>query len=67
MVQLGLLFESLGASLGLGTELDEIRELLSEERLYRFVVMQVECHTNASLMTSDDLRWPLMTSLIACR
>ena len=55
MAQLGSLFEALGASLGLGTELDEIRELLSEERLYRFVVMQVECHAHASLMTSIDL------------
>ena len=39
--QLAQAFEILGSSLGLGDELDEVRELMSEERLYRFVLMQI--------------------------
>ena len=34
-------FSMLGETLMLGEELDEIRELLSDERIFRFVVMQI--------------------------
>ena len=37
----GLLEEQLGEALNMESDLDEIRELLSDERIYRFMLMQI--------------------------
>jgi hypothetical protein len=41
MSQLTKGFEAVSGAMGLADELDEVRELMSEERLYRFVLMQI--------------------------
>ena len=39
--QMDALFSQMGGILGLDDELDELRELLSDERIFRFIVMQI--------------------------
>ena len=58
--QMDALFAQLGAMLGLDDELDELRELLSDERIFRFLVMQVR--TRLSPLAPLALSPPLAAS-----